>query len=61
MYLSSDVEVAGLVLWEDSEELSDAGVEIIGHLFLGSRQTSFVGVAETSTNLNTMKLVTIIM
>ena len=36
MYLSSDVEVAGLVLGEDGEELSDTGVEIIGHLFLGN-------------------------
>ena len=55
IYLSSDVEVAGLVFWEDSEELSDTGVEIVGHLFLASRQASFAGVAETSTHLNSTK------
>ena len=52
MYLSSNIQVAGLVLWEDGEELSDTEVEIIGHFLLRSWEPSIVGVAETSTNLN---------
>ena len=52
MYLSSNIQVAGLVLWEDGEELSDTEVEIIGHFFLRSWEPSIVGEAETSTNLN---------
>ena len=55
-HFSSDVEVAGLVLGEDSEKLSDTRVEIISHLYLRGRQSSFVGsVAETSTHLNQTK------
>ena len=51
-HLSCDIEVAGLVLREDREKLSYAGVEIFSHFFLVCGQTIVTGgEAKASTNL----------